>query len=57
MGKSLGVGPKYLFGENTLRDTSADVERNAFADVEMEQCLGGQVIRMDLQGQQSKFLK
>jgi len=57
MRKSLGVGPKYLFGENTLRDTSADVERNVFADVEMEQCLGGQVIRMDLQGQQSKFLK
>ena len=57
MRKSLGVGPKYLFGENTLRDTSADVERNAVADVEMEQCLGGQVIRMDLQGQQSKFLK
>ena len=57
MRKSLGVGPKYLFGENTLRDTSADVERNAFADVEMEQWLGGQVIRMELRVHQSNFLK
>lgn len=35
MGKSPGVGPNHLFGENTLRDT--------FADVEMKQWLGGQV--------------
>ncbi len=57
MKKSLGVGPKYLFGENTLGDIFPGVERDTFADVEMEQWLGGQVIRMELRVHQSNFLK
>ncbi|MBT4886466.1 MAG: hypothetical protein HN985_09985 [Planctomycetaceae bacterium] len=57
MGKSLGVGPKYLFGENTLRDAFADVERDVFVDVKIEQWLGGQIIQTELRVHLSHFKK